>query len=778
LSLGVLCVLAPAGLAHDWAYWRGPEQNGVSREKDLPAKFSLDPKDPASNLVWKAEYGGRSTPIVMGGRVYVNNQVGEGVKEQERVMCFDANTGKVLWQKFFNVFHTDVVSVRLGWTNLVGDPATGNVYWHGSQGDFVCFDKDGNILWQRQLTEQDGRITGYGGRVASPVIVGDLVVIGMINASWGDQGMSSNRFLAMKKRNGEPVWWSDAGGRATYFSTPVSAVINGQRLLISGTGGGAIHAMNAYTGQTVWSFPFCKGAVNCSPVVDGTRIYACHGNENLDINIQGRVGCIDAGKLKDGKPTLVWKVDGIAAKFTTPVLHRGRLYVADDIAKLHCLDAASGKKLWRFSYGRNAMSSPVWADGKIYVADKNAKFHILEPGEDGCKRLFMQFFPSPDGTSDVEIYANPTVANGRVYFMTRDELYCIGKKGHKGDADPLPNDPIEPPLGKPAQVQLIPADVTLQPGDPTSLWVHVLDKYGRELSKTQVDGTWSLPVPPLPPKAKSKTPPPALKAEINTNVASGLQEGPEKKIAGLWRGALVTVSKTLPSQQGYVLFDAGKLGKAKARVRVAPRLPYALDLSKVPEGATPAGWVNAQGKFLVATIKEGTKILRRNNSSSNPSLSRANAYIGLPNMKDYTIEADVMGTKKGADMPDIGIGANRYTLALWGNTQRLRLTSWDAMPRVDEATEFAWKPGVWYRLKLTVTVQGADAVIRGKAWPRDEKEPAEWTVEFTDPMPNREGAPALYGYVTGFIGDDPGNEIFYDHIVITPNHKAKKSAGR
>src|SRR5271163_2634377 len=133
----------------DWSNWRGPLQTGVSPDTNLPASWSDDPKSP-ENFLWKAPYGCRTTPIVMNGRVYINNQVGRGVNEQERVMCLDADTGKVLWEHRF-----------------------GNVYWQGTQGLFVCFDKDGKILWQRSLSEVDGRISGYGGRLPSPAVVDD-----------------------------------------------------------------------------------------------------------------------------------------------------------------------------------------------------------------------------------------------------------------------------------------------------------------------------------------------------------------------------------------------------------------------------------------------------------------------------------------------------------------------------------------------------------------------------------------------------------------------------
>src|SRR5438093_280204 len=86
--------------AADWLHWRGPEQNGVARDTGLPAKWSLQ----GENLVWKKPFGGRSTPVVSKGRVYIINSAGKGIHEQERVMCFDAKTGEVLWEYKFNIF--------------------------------------------------------------------------------------------------------------------------------------------------------------------------------------------------------------------------------------------------------------------------------------------------------------------------------------------------------------------------------------------------------------------------------------------------------------------------------------------------------------------------------------------------------------------------------------------------------------------------------------------------------------------------------------------------
>ena len=76
---------------------------------------------------------------------------------------------------------------------------------------------------------------------------------------------------------------------------------------------------------------------------------------------------------------------------------------------------------------------------------------------------------------------------------------------------------------------------------------------------------------------------------------------------------------------------------------------------------------------------------------------------------------------------------------------------------------------MWYRLRITATVQGGKGIIKGKVWPRDEKEPDAWTLEAEDPIPNTEGAPLVYGYANGTINaQSPGAEIFYDNVKITP----------
>src|SRR5712691_479697 len=97
----------------DWPEARGPNRDGVSQETGLADKWALN----GQNFLWRVPYGGRSTPIVMGNRVYVQNPSARGVDLQERVMALDADTGKVVWEYKFNIYQSDVPPHRVGWAS-------------------------------------------------------------------------------------------------------------------------------------------------------------------------------------------------------------------------------------------------------------------------------------------------------------------------------------------------------------------------------------------------------------------------------------------------------------------------------------------------------------------------------------------------------------------------------------------------------------------------------------------------------------------------------------
>jgi outer membrane protein assembly factor BamB len=123
---------------HGWLAWRGPQQNGMSLEKNLPDKI---PNKEAA--LWVADFPGQSAPVIADGKLYIMGYLGEGPDMQEGVACFDAETGKKLWQRLYNDFLSDTVYQRYATSSAAVDPETGDVFMQGTQGILAGFDADG-----------------------------------------------------------------------------------------------------------------------------------------------------------------------------------------------------------------------------------------------------------------------------------------------------------------------------------------------------------------------------------------------------------------------------------------------------------------------------------------------------------------------------------------------------------------------------------------------------------------------------------------------------------
>ena len=214
---------------------------------------------------------GRSAPIVMGNRVYVQNPAGRGANLQERVMALDADTGKVIWEYKFNLFQSDVPPHRIGWASPAADPETGNIYVLSGGAQVIALSRDGKPLWDRSFGEEYAAFTTHGGRTMSPLVDGDLVIVSAAVSNWGTAAGRAHRFIALDKRTGDVVYVANPGGRPydTAYAAPLIATINGMRLLIAGLGDGAIHAIKPQTGEKVWSFPAAKRAINTGVAVKG-----------------------------------------------------------------------------------------------------------------------------------------------------------------------------------------------------------------------------------------------------------------------------------------------------------------------------------------------------------------------------------------------------------------------------------------------------------------------------------------------------------------------------
>jgi outer membrane protein assembly factor BamB len=693
----------------DWPEARGPNRDGVSLETGLVDKWALN----GQNFLWRAPYGGRSAPIAMGNRVYVQNPAGRGAAMQERVMALDADTGKVVWEYKFNLFQSDVPPHRVGWASPAADPDTGNIYALSVGAQVVALSKDGKLLWDRSVGEEFAAFTTHGGRTMSPIIDGDLVIVSAAISSWGAQGNRAHRFLGLDKRTGDIVWVATPGGRPydTAYALPTITTINGLRLLIAGTGDGAVHAMKPQTGEKVWSFVAAKRAINTGVVVKGASVIVSHGDENLDTSELGMIAAIDGSQTGDIKTTK-WAMKGDQFGFSSPVVDGTRIYQVENGSRLKAYDLESGRELWRQPLGTVQKAPLVLADGKLYVGTESGKFFIVRPRADKAEVLSEVELPiSKDSVQQQEgtpepILAGAAVSRGRVFFVSSDAIYAIGPKAPKAVTGTAVDEPAQKGDGPPAYVQVSPTELVLKPGQTVKLHARLFDAKGRFLSEAS-NATWAL-------------------QGLKGNVADGS----------------FTVASDPVEQAGTIKATVGS-ASGEARARVVHPLPWTETFDQYADGAVPPGWINATaGKFSVTTL-EGQKVLQK--APDNTIFKRIRAFIGPPDWSNYTFEADVRATTRRRQMSDLGITAQRYSLVLYGNSQQLKLEPWEPETQRTATVPFAWKADTWYHLKLRVeNLADGKVRVRGKAWPTGAAEPAEWMIDKTDPIGNRQGAPGLF----------------------------------
>ncbi|HYE32214.1 MAG TPA: PQQ-binding-like beta-propeller repeat protein [Methylomirabilota bacterium] len=766
IACSIAAVSISAAPVEGWLSWRGPQQNGHSLEKGLPTDV-----DPAKAL-WTADFPGQSAPVIANGKLYIIGYLGEGPDLQEGVACFDAETGKKLWERRYNDFLSDTIYLRYATSSPVVDPETGNVYMQGTQGILAGFTGDGKPLWEKSMMESYGRLTFPNSRTASPVIDKDLLITRGITANWGAEGAGGDRFYAFDKLTGELVWSSSPGDRPkdNSFSHPYLTFINGKRVLISATGDGSIIGLNARTGLPLWRVPVFRAGINASVVV--------HNNDKI-ISIFGtpyEPGQMIAIKIPQVEPTNrlsgpvvvdrgqveLWAND-LSTSTSSPILVGDRVYVVGEKGELAAVDANTGKVVWEEKIGieqRNA--SPFFADSKLYVPILEAppeRFPGTVAGSKGALYVIDPSGEKPKFLSSVALdgrcFGTPSAYNGKLYVQTTRKIYAWGKPGNNAG---VAKAPVEswPKAGPAAQLQVIPSEVLLMPGQKAKFRVRALDEAGftvediKDTSKVK----WAAYIPPT---ARVRA---TMQAEFNA------------------QGELVAAESSTPSAGAFEATLGNMHGYIRGRV--LPGFPIkqdfeSFDLAEVTTNTVeaptkfaypPLPWIGARFKFEVReTTNNPTKALVK--TIDNKFFQRAFVFMGDPNMKNYTIQADVMSEGNRRKMSEVGVIAQRYLIVLKGNEQKLEINSnleRLRVPATEAPSNFKWSPNTWYTLKATVDNKpDGSGVVRAKAWKRGEPEPEKWTLEVEHATAHQSGCPGLFGFSPQEM------RVFIDNVSVTEN---------
>jgi outer membrane protein assembly factor BamB len=748
---------AHAAPVRGWLSWRGPEQTGVSRETGLPEQVSV------SNVLWSVDFPGQSAPVIANGRLYAMSYLGKGADLQEGVACFDAETGKASWQHMYNDYLSDTIYLRYATASPTIDPETGDVYIQGTQGILAGFTADGKPLWRHSLMEEFGRLTFPNSRTATPAVDRDLVITRGITANWGTQGPASDRFYAFDKKNGNLVWASSPGAqpRDNSFSYPQFGWYHGRRVFYAAMGDGSVVCVNARTGDPIWRVSLFRAGINATVLVhNDDKVIAIYGTPY-------ELGQMVALKIPDVMPTNgaagpvvlerkdleLWS-QNISSSTSSPILADNTIYTVAEKGDLFAVDAGSGTIKWKLKLGIEQRNScPLFADGKLYVPildDPESK--ASGEGEAGTRGAFYIIKPTANegqilchAVLDGRCFGTPVAYNGKLYLQTTRHLYCWGKPGENSGLPPAPAEKPWPAAGKPTQLQAIPSEVLLHPGDKASFRVRSLDANGLTVAE-------SIPAEKIkwagyiPATAKVRA---SMKGAFEANgelvaapdevYSAGAYEATYEDLKGYIRGR---VMPNLPIKQDFESFTLTETNREG--------MPYAYP---------PLPWIGARFKFDVRDL-EGNKVLAK--TTDNRFFQRAMMFIGTPDMKNYTIQADVMSDGNRRKMSEVGIINQHYLIVLKGNEQKLEINS--NQDRLRVAQDFKWSPKVWYRLKARVDRNpDGSATVRAKVWKRDDAEPDAWTLEVPHKTAHQQGCPGLFGF------SPQDMRIFIDNIEVKPD---------
>ena len=727
----------------DWLYWRGEDGTGVSRQTSLPADLN-------KSLLWTYEIQGGGVPVVAGGKAYQFGYYGVEGELQEALVCFDAATGKVLWERRHSDFVSDIVYNRYGVGAACVDPATGNVYFQTSPGLLLGYDSDGNQLWERSLMEEFARLTFPNGRTGGPCVDGNLVIIHAITANWGKQGPARDRFYAFDKSTGDLVWSSTPGitpKDSSFSPLMFEDLPDGRRVFYSGTGCGHVVCIDARTGQALWRFQMSYGGVNAGVVIHKDTVVAIHGKENVDSTVIGRMVAIkkpaklpEAGEeiLVLGKEAEVWRNNSMEAFTSTPVYRNGRLYSTIKRGELVCVDADTGEDHWVLKLAPDQVhASPTWADGKLYVPMFDGKVSVVSDQGDSGKLLSVIAL-------DGACLAAPSAAHGRIFVQTKKRLYCFGSDSPAPPFVARATDVVGG-KGKAVSLQVVPAEFAVRSGTSQAFKVYALDRSGRRIEEVKDGLSWEKWIPPTA-KVKSK-----VDAEIT-----------EQGVLTAAKGAKLSAGAIRVSKDG--LFGV-------TRGRVLQDLPYEenfetgfeltnMSTDEISFSYPPLAWLGARMRWQVQ--KNGENHLA-GNTLDRVLFQRAINFVGHKDMKAYTMEADVMTDGDRRTKSNVGLINQRYVFALIGNGQKLEIFS--NYDRFWHSVSFPVKTNVWYRLKTRVDLlEDGSGMIRAKAWEKGSPEPSEWTLEVPHAVPHRHGAPGIYA-----MSPQSKKKVYFDNLLITYN---------
>jgi outer membrane protein assembly factor BamB len=401
-----------ASVSHgqEWTRFRGPNGQGISEAKTIPAKWT------ETDYNWKIELpgGGHSSPVIWGDKLFITS--GDQQAGHTILLALKTSDGSVLWQKEYvlskyrpnklNSFATATPAVDAG-----------NVYvlmTSPKETILAALNHAGTEVWKRTF---EG-VQCQHGAGCSPIVYNDMVIFTHENENSSSKDAKSF-WIAVDCKTGETRWILDRKtGPKTSYSTPcVYTPVDGNKQLIFTSFSHGMTGVDPLAGTVIWELDsaFVSRVISSPVIADGLLIGTCGDYGAGKRLIAIRPGTSD----KSVQPAEAFKIDGNTTPYVpTSVAKDGLLFTFLDRGDILCRRSATGEQLWREKSAGRFFSSPIWVDGKLYCITTDGDVVVVRAAE-----IYELLAINPLGKTS---NATPAVSGGRMYVRTYSHLFSIG----------------------------------------------------------------------------------------------------------------------------------------------------------------------------------------------------------------------------------------------------------------------------------------------------------------------------------------------------------------
>lgn len=407
--LWLICGIIPTGTLSGgeldtWPDFRGQRGDGVSLATGLPLEWSEK-----QNVRWKTAIPGTgwSSPVILGGQIWVTTAAQEG--HSLRAICIAQESGKILHDReLFKIAHP----LNVHATNSHASPSPviepGRVYVNfGTNGTACLHTATGQVLWTNTELKLDHEV----GPGSSPVLYRNLLILTC-------DGYDVRFIAALDKGTGKVVWkkprpgpLNKSGTINKAFSTPLLITVNGKDLLVSPSAQQVV-AYEPLTGNEAWLVKYPGFSNVPRPIFVGGLVVVCTGFGKPEMWALRPDGQGDVSKSH-----VAWKYTRQVPAKPSPVAVGDCIYFTADSGLFGCVDARTGRELWRERCGGPYSASPLFADGRLYFSDEKGTTYVLQPGT-RCTVL-------RENHLEGRFLASPAVVGKALYLRTDTHLYRI-----------------------------------------------------------------------------------------------------------------------------------------------------------------------------------------------------------------------------------------------------------------------------------------------------------------------------------------------------------------